>query len=187
MSIACCRPTELLVLFHRYVLSLHEAGSAHCTHLHCSGLPLLGTAFLVGGSWFGFSSTAQLVCHLFSTVFPLEFHSGVSGFCPGRVLALGISQSKQRAEIREMTAPCRQQTLWLWGRTHPFWWGWKALTLPARTQHFSIPPWCSQPQPQPHSAPAHHPRLACSDSHPMGLPKPHSNGQGSPLHYDTQQ
>lgn len=30
----------------------------------------------------GFSSGAQIVCHLFSTAFPLE---SVSGVCPGRV------------------------------------------------------------------------------------------------------
>lgn len=99
---------------------------AHCAHLCCSELPLLG------GSWFGFSNMTQLVCHLFSTIFPLESHSGVSGFCPGRVLAPGISHSKQRAEIREMTAPCRQQTRRLWGCTRPFWWGTES-TDPAST------------------------------------------------------
>lgn len=96
---------------------------AHCAHLCCSGLHCGEWHFLGERNWFVFNSVAQLVCHLFSTVFPLESHSGVSGFCPGRVLAPGISQSKQRAEIREMTAPCRQQTQRLWGCARPFWWG----------------------------------------------------------------
>ena len=40
-------------------------------------------------------SRAQLVCQLFSTAFPLESHSSVSGFCPGRLLALGYCKANK--------------------------------------------------------------------------------------------
>lgn len=61
---------------------------------------------LLGRVWVWFSSRTQRARHSFRAEFPFESRSGLSGFCPGRaLLAPGISQSKQRAEIRRRTAP----------------------------------------------------------------------------------
>lgn len=80
---------------------------AHSLQAHAvSAQDWIGPAMpsLLGRVWVWFFSRTQRARHSFHAEFPFESCSGLSGFCPGRVLlALGISQSKQRAEIRWRT------------------------------------------------------------------------------------